>query len=191
MPPQGSKIKPKILSAAIALFGTWGYQGVTYALIARKAGCFPPAIFRNFKNMRGLYIEAIALVVDEVQKAMTPFAISLVSGAGDANEKDRAATVTQVVEAWYKGLSRDGARFLLQVILSDPKRRPEIEKALDLLPKILVQTARIKMEGDSKVISARAVDLANKLFYLKCIHAGTPEAELREVDRHLKEWLRD
>ena len=188
MPLQGSKIKPKILAAATALFGTWGSKGVTYAAIARKAGCMPAGIFRLFKDQKKLYTEAVATVLADMEKAMTAFALSLVTGD---SEQDRTVTAEQAVDIWYKGLSRDGARLLLQVILSDPKRKPEVDTALDVLPRILVQTLGAKAEGgDAKRAKARAEDLVRKLFFLKCTHSGTPDAEQSEVDRHFKEWLK-
>src|SRR5215472_632913 len=130
-----SKIKGRILAAAIHLFGKLGFEGVTTRSIAKTAKCMEAGIYRLFQDKEGLYGEAITTVVEASVKGMAAFALK------QYTDKNRKTGQTEVIKAavhgWYSSLSVDGARLLQQIILNDKHRRQQAYKAFDNILAIL------------------------------------------------------
>ncbi len=184
-----SRIRGRILAAAIQLFGKFSFEGVTTRGLAKAAQCMEGGIYRLFGDKERLYEEAIAHVVQGSVNSMAEFALKLYT---DKSKKiGPAEIIKSAVHGWYSSLSPDGARLLQQVILNDKRRRPQAHQAFDNILAILQTT----LEQDSKKVhrgvspKTRSESLIWTLFQLKLSYDGPPNKENQEVDRYLEDWL--
>lgn len=184
-----SRIKSRILTAAIQLFGKFSYEGVTTRGLAKTAQCMEGGIYRLFGDKENLYQTAITHVVQGSVNSMAEFALKLYT------EKGKKAGYTDVIRSaihgWYGSFSPDGARLLQQVILNDKQRRPQAQQAFDNILAILQTTLDQNSKKPSKAFSpkTRSEGLIWTLFQLKLSYDSPANKENQEVDRYLDDWL--
>jgi AcrR family transcriptional regulator len=184
-----SRIKARILQAAILLFGKFSFEGVTTRGLAKSAQCMEGGIYRLFGDKERLYEEAISSVVQGSVNNMAEFALKLYT---DKNKKvGQPDIIKTAVQGWYFSFSADGARLLQQVLLNDKRRRPQAQQAFDNILAILQTTLEQNSKKSAKGFApkTRSETLIWTLFQLKLGYAGAPEREKNEVDRFLQDWL--
>jgi len=184
-----SRIKSRILQAAVLLFGKFSFEGVTTRGLAKTAQCMEGGIYRLFGDKESLYDVAISTVVQASVNSMAEFALKLYT------EKNKKTSQTEIIKSavhrWYSSFSLDGARLLQQIILNDKRRRQQAQQPFDNILAILQTT----LEQDSKkaakslVPKTRCESLIWTLFQLKLSYAGPADKEKQEVDRFLHDWL--
>jgi AcrR family transcriptional regulator len=183
----GSRIKGRILDAAIQLFGKFGFEGVTTRRIAGMAKCMEGGIYRLYGDKVRLYEEAVATVVEAALNSMATFALGLYT---ETSGRDQADAVKAAAHRWYSSISRDGARLLQQVLLNDKPRKQQAKQpfacVLAILQKTLEASENARDGFDAKT---RTESLIWALFQLKLNYAGPAEKEEQEVDRFLQDWL--
>lgn len=184
-----SRIKGRILEAAIHQFGKFSFEGVTTRGLAKMAQCMEGGIYRLFGDKERLYNDAIASVVQPSVNSMAEFALKLYT---DKNKKiSETEMIRAVVQRWYWSFSQDGARLLQQIILNDKHHRQQAQQPFDSILAILQTT----LEQDSKkpakgfVPKTRCENLIATLFQLKLSYAGPADKEKHEVERFLQDWL--
>lgn len=185
----GSKIKGRILQAAIVLFGKFSFEGVTTRALAKSAHCMEGGIYRLFGDKEHLYEEAISSVVQRSVNRMAEFALKQYT---DMNKKaGQPEIIKTAVHGWYFSFSSDGARLLQQVLLNDKRRKPQAQQAFDNILAILQTTLEQNSRKSAKrfVPKTHSESLIWTLFQLKLTYAGPPEKEKNEVDRFLQDWL--
>ncbi len=184
-----SRIKGRILAAAIQLFGKFSFEGVTTRGLAKAAQCMEGGIYRLFGDKERLYDEAIAHVVQGSVNSMAEFALKLYTDKG--KKISQAEIIKAAVHGWYSSFSPDGARLLQQVILNDKRRRPQAHQAFDnilaILQTTLEQDSKKALKGVSR--KTRSESLIWTLFQLKLSYDGPSNKENLEVDRYLEDWL--
>lgn len=184
-----SRIKGRILAAAVQLFGKFSYEGVTTRGLAKAAHCMEGGIYRLFGDKQNLYHEAIGHVVQGSVTRMAEFALTLYTGK---NKKvEQAEIIRNAVNGWYFSFSADGARLLQQVLLNDKQRKPQAQQAFDNVLAILQTTLdqNSKKPGKTFAPRTRSESLIWTLFQLKLTYDGPPNKENQEVDRYLQDWL--
>lgn len=184
------QLESRILAAAIKLFGKFSYQGATVRGLAKTADCTVPSIFRLFVTKERLYEEAIRSVVQGSVNSMAAFALKLHTIHRGKKDFD-SNVIRSAVHAWYFSFSPDGARLVQQVILSDTRRRTQVQQAFDNILAIL--EARLeqvsKETGKNFAPKTRSESLIRTLFQLKISNYGRPRSERQEVDRYIDNWL--
>jgi AcrR family transcriptional regulator len=184
-----SKIRGRILDAAILLFGKFSYEGVTTRGLAKAANCMEGGIYRLFGDKESLYEVAITTVVQTSVNSMAEFALKLYT------EKSKKTSQTEIIKSavhrWYSSFSVEGARLLQQIFLNDKRRRPQAQQPFDNILAILQTT----LEQDSRkaakapVPKTRCESLIWTLFQLKLSYTAPADKEKQEVDRFLQDWL--
>jgi AcrR family transcriptional regulator len=184
-----SRIKGRILQAAIQLFGKFSFEGVTTRGLAKSAQCMEGGIYRLFGDKERLYDDAIASVVQASVSGMAEFALRMYT------DKSKKFGETEIIKAavhrWYSSLSQDGARLLQQILLNDKRRRPQAHQAFDNILAILQTTLEQSSKKPAKSFApkTRSESLIWTLFQLKLSYSGTADKEQQEVDRYLHDWL--
>lgn len=184
------RIEPQLIEAAISLFGEFGFKGVKTRHLAVKADVMAYNINRLFDSKQGIYVKALSVVVDRSINEMADFVHNYPKSA---DKKDESSLVYAAVHRWYSSLSRDGARLLQQVMMSDPLRRDRAFGPMANIISIVTNSIeappkKAKSNFDPKT---RAEALIMTLFQLKVSSPGPPDKEMREVDRFLGDWIKD
>ena len=156
---QVEKKKQAILAAAFDDFVAYGYAGAQMELIAKKAGVAKGTVFLHFTDKKTLFIELVKLhVLPVLDKA---FQI-------DSDEALR----TQLEKLFFpilEGLSTSKAFAMIQLILSEGKRFPEltelyydlvISKGIEKITKLFEQT----MEKEKNSIPPALIQYPHLLF---------------------------
>jgi AcrR family transcriptional regulator len=191
-----SKVEPRLIKAAISLFGDFGYKSVTIKDLAEKADCEEWNIYRLFGGKEGLYKRAIEVVVKSASDDMAGFALHLFSSGAQRNVEPRKL-VSTVVHHWYSSLSLSGARLILQARM-DKSQKVQADVPLGLvvgiIENILEPSSKTSRKGQSGT-RTRAELLVKALLDLKVTYPAGKETaysgrkELDEVNRYLQEWL--
>ena len=189
----GSRVKPRIINAAITLFGRFGLYGVTTLELAKEARVIEGSLYRLFVTKDRLYDEAVESVVRGSTDALAQFVLTLYSG--ESKTQDLASLVGEAVRSWYSSFTQDGARLLLQAAVSDKKRSAQAlspnEKITEILVTMLDRELKDFHRGKSKFDTRTAVEsLVLTLFQFKI--TGSPSSskeEMTSVERYLQHWL--
>lgn len=184
-----SRIKGRILTAAIQLFGKFSFEGVTTRGLAKAAQCMEGGIYRLFGDKERLYEDAITNVVQASVNSMAGFALKLYTEKG--KKTGYSEMIRTAVHGWYFSFSPDGARLLQQVILNDKRRRAQAHQAFDNILAILQTTLDQNPKKPAKAFApkTRCESLIWTLFQLKLSYDGPANKENQEVDRYLNDWL--
>jgi AcrR family transcriptional regulator len=189
----GSKVKPRIINAAITLFGRFGLYGVTTLELAKEARVIEGSLYRLFLTKEKLYDEAVESVVRGSTDALAQFVLTLYSD--ERKNQDLASLMGAAVRCWYSSFTQDGARLLLQAAVSDKKRSAHAlspnEKITEILVTMLDRELKDAKKGKSKFDTRTAVEsLILTLFQFKItgLHASSKE-EMESVERYLQHWL--
>jgi AcrR family transcriptional regulator len=184
-----SKIKGRILNAAILLFGKFSYEGVTTRGLAKVANCMEGGIYRLFGDKQSLYDVALTTVVQAVVNGMAEFALKLYTEK--SKKTGQKELIKAAVQRWYFSFSLEGARLVQQVILNDKRRRPQAQQSFDNILAILQTTIEqdAANPAESHQVKTRCESLIWTLFHLKLSYTGPADREKQELDRFLDDWL--
>jgi len=181
------RVEPKILDAAIELFGKYGAYGVTFHDLARKAKVTSASIYRIFGTRERLFEQA---VMTAAGRAVGPSNFLLtVFTAGEG--QDFLTTVAAAARQWYGSLSQPDARLLMQATLMGEKRDHSAGPVEGVVRVLAVSLEREwkKKPGDG---TAAARALIYSLFHLKLSLPTSVSArdEKEAVEKILSFWLR-
>jgi AcrR family transcriptional regulator len=184
------RIEPKLIEAAISLFGEFGFEGVTTRAVAERADVMAYNIYRLFKTKGRLYLKALNFVVDRSINEMADFVLNY---PGQADKKDELGShAYAAVHRWYSSLSRDGARLLQQAMISNREGRDRafapMQNIINIVAKSIKGPKKAKVDFDPKT---RSEALIMTLFQVKVSYPGPPEHEMKEVDRFLGDWIKE
>jgi AcrR family transcriptional regulator len=184
------RIEPKLIEAAISLFGEFGFEGVTTRALAERAGVMEYNIYRLFKTKGRLYLKALNFVVDRSINEMADFVLNY---PGQADKRDELGShVYAAVHRWYSSLSRDGARLLQHAMISDREGRDRafapMKNIINIVTKSIKGPRKAKVDFDPKT---RSEALIMTLFQVKVSYSGPPEHEMKDVDRFLGDWIKE
>src|SRR5215467_6404963 len=112
--PMASKIEPRILDAAIALFADYGYFGVTTRDVARKAKVTEGSIYRLFRSKDNLFESSLEAVIGHL---LDP-AQFLLMIFENRKKQDFSSAISSPIRRWYSSLTYQSARLLIQASLS-------------------------------------------------------------------------
>jgi len=87
----------QILVAALAVFGTRGYEGATTDEVARAAGVSQPYVVRLFGSKENLFLAAIE---DALTRLLAAFRAALAEGEGGADEGDAPSAAKRIGQAY-------------------------------------------------------------------------------------------
>lgn len=87
----------QILVAALAVFGTRGYEGATTDEVARAAGVSQPYVVRLFGSKENLFLAAIE---DALARLLAAFRAALAEGEGGADEGDGPSAAKRIGQAY-------------------------------------------------------------------------------------------
>lgn len=171
-----SKVQPKILEAAIKLFGTHGFKGVTTRDLAKEADVVEGSIYQWFKSKENVYEQALNSIIARQLEHLGRF---LVNVHGANQPEGVAQQVSQAVEIWYSSLSQPGARLLQQALIADPKRYKAVRYVLDSIVNIIARALEgQKVPTVPKVsLHAAAKTLIHALFQIKVTYRKAAEAD--------------
>jgi AcrR family transcriptional regulator len=189
----GSRVKPKIISAAITLFGRYGFYGATTLELAKEAHVIEGSLYRIFVTKEKLYEEALESVVRGSTDALAQFVLTLYTS--DSKGQTLPDLVTSAVHCWYSSLTQDGARLMLQAAISDKKRYAHALSPNDKLKGILMtmfeREFKEAKKGKTKFDAGTAIEsLILTLFQFKIsgMHSS-PKDEMDQAERYLQNWL--
>lgn len=184
------RIEPKILDAAIELFGKYGAYGVTFHDLARRAKVTSASIYRIFGTRERLFEQA---VMTASGRAIGPsnFLLTIFTAA---EGQDFPATVAAAVRQWYGSLSQTDARLLMQATMMGEKRY-NAEGPVEGVVKVLAVSMEREWKTKPKVgldPAAASRALIYSLFQLKL--SLPPSVSGREeqdaMEKILGFWLR-
>lgn len=184
------RVEPKILDAAIELFGKYGAYGVTFRDLARRAKVTSASIYRIFGTRERLFEQALMTAAG---RAVGPSNFLLtVFTAGEG--QDFLTTVAAAARQWYGSLSQPDARLLMQATLMGEKRDHSAGPVEGVVRVLAVSLEREwkKKSGDGMDGTAAARALIYSLFHLRLSLAASVSAreEKEAVEKLLSFWLR-
>jgi AcrR family transcriptional regulator len=187
--PWISTVRPVLLEKAIMLFGERGYNGVTTRDLARAADIAEGSIYNMFKSKENLYIAALEDVTSRTQDELGQMLLALY-----AEQKNQSAShfIGQVARAWYQSISREAARFLQQVMISDQGRQNKARKAIEQVVATIASALAEKTKGRSAAHAQESAEtLILALFQLKVTlpDGAGPKAEIEKVEAIIMNWL--
>lgn len=186
-----SKIEPRILDAAIALFADYGYFGVTTRDVARKAKVTEGSIYRLFSSKDHLFELCLEAVVEHL---LDP-AQFLLMIFENRKKQDFSSAIAGPLRRWYASLSHQSARLLIHACLSrNEKWRQSAYAPLEKIISILAGSMEREIKkGLPRKFNAQAVarSLILALFQFKITaSSSTPAKEQNEeMEGILQHWL--
>lgn len=187
-----SKIQPRILDAAIALFADHGYFGVTTRDIARKARVTEGSIYRLFTSKDRLFESSldrvIARLLDPAQFLLMIFE--------NRKKHDFPSAVVAPVRQWYSSLTHhQSARLMIYALLSRNEKwrqtaQAPVEKIIDILAGSMERETSKAYPGKPNA-NTIARSLIFALFQFKVTSAGSKSSkeEGEQVEGMLQHWL--
>ena len=185
-----SRIKGRILDAAIELFAANGVNGVTFEDLASKSKVTRGSIYRLFRTPEGLFEQALKTVLS---RSLDP-ANFLLMIFEDKTHQEFPLLVAAAVRKWYYSISQPEARLLMQASFSDHQWQ-DSEGPVERLIKILATSIerQLKTEKSSKLNSTTvARSLVLGLFQLKLSFRppGSAKEEKEAVEGMLQLWVK-
>jgi AcrR family transcriptional regulator len=182
-----SKVQPKILDAAIKLFGEYGFEGVTTRDLAKEADVVEGSIYQWYKSKQNLYQQAINTVIARQFEDLGRFLVTL---HGSTVEHGMAQQITEAVRMWYSSLSQPAARLLQQVLIADAKRYKDVRNLLDKVINIIAKTLDEWQKKTNRQSNAQAAakTLVYSLFQIKVTYRKAAEADA-DSKEFVEEWL--
>lgn len=176
----GSVVRPRLVEAAIELFGVHGYEGVNMRQLAKAAQTTAGTLYRLFSRKKQKVYEAA--VREAVNRTLKGVAQSVFLLVDDAEREEAASRIGKALRAWYSSLGQNEARLLQQVEIADPKHRKltrtPLEKMAEHLTRILGQ---MRLEIKPSLLHEYAGGVVDALFRLKI--SNYDDAEQRMEDR--------
>ncbi|HLJ30342.1 MAG TPA: helix-turn-helix domain-containing protein [Candidatus Angelobacter sp.] len=186
-----SKIEPRILDAAIALFADYGYFGVTTRDLARKAKVTEGSIYRLFGSKDKLFERSLETVIGH----MLDPAQFLLMIFENRQKQDFPSAVSAPVRRWYSSLTHQSARLLIQATLCKNEKwrhaaQAPLEKIIDILAGSMErETTKANMRKFNAHTVARALILALFQFKITAPSARSAKEEGDQVEGILQHWI--
>jgi AcrR family transcriptional regulator len=160
----GSVVRPRLVEAAIELFGAKGYDGVAIADLASAANTTGATVYRLFQHKKSkVYSVAVREAVYRAHQAVEECKFLLEDATGDVGVR-----IGFVLQFWYQAFGKKEARLLQQVLMADSKNRKLAREALhkmaDRLAKALEMGAKRK---DPELLREIARAVIDGLFQIK------------------------
>lgn len=187
-----SKLRPKILEAATELFSEFGYYGVTFRSLAKRAKTTEGSLYRLFTSKENLFEEALLSVVG---LSLDPDVLMQFE-KGQHTRKELASLITRVVKRWYESLPNKAARLLTYAYFVAPKLRHMAVSPYARIDK-LIETIAATISEESKSSGARATSrlavtgLILALLHFKMTYATTCSRAEEEgtVNAFIRVWM--
>lgn len=186
-----SKIEPRILDAAIALFADYGYFGVTTRDVARKAKVTEGSIYRLFSSKDHLFERSLEAVVEHLLEP----AQFLMMIFENRKKQDFSSAIAGPLRRWYASMSHQSARLLIYAYLSrNEKWRQSANAPLEKIISIVAGSMEREIKkGHPRKLNAQAVarGLILALFQFKLtVSPSIPAKEQNgEMEGILQHWL--
>jgi AcrR family transcriptional regulator len=186
-----SRILPRILDTAIALFADYGYSGVTTRDIARKARVTEGSIYRLFSSKDRLFESSLEKVIGHLLDP-AHFLLLLFE---NRQKHEFSAAIAGPVRQWYSSLTQQSARLLVYALLSkNDKWRQAAQAPLEKIIEILAGSMeREASKANLSRLNANTVarSLIFALFQLKVVSPGSRSTreESEQVEGMLQHWL--
>lgn len=115
-----SVVRPRLIEAAIQLYGLYGFNGVNMRQLAKAAHTTTGTLYRLFGHDRKLYAAAVKMAISRVLEAVVKSVFLL---ADNPDNNDALALVGQALELWYNSLGQAETRLLMHIEFSDASHR--------------------------------------------------------------------
>ncbi|HEY6351190.1 MAG TPA: helix-turn-helix domain-containing protein [Candidatus Angelobacter sp.] len=188
-----SKVRPKILRAAITLFSDFGYYGVTTRDLAKEARTTEGSIYRLFTNKEKLFGEALAGVVE---RSLDPSQFLLMLFEKEQARQDTGWVMTKVIKRWYESLPQNAARLLTQAYFVAPRLRhlavspyAPVDKIIEILATTIGRDQKIQARKLNPRHAATALILTLLHFKITYATSGSSASETEAVDAFIRVWL--
>jgi len=188
-----SKVRPRILQAAIALFADFGYYGVTTRDLAKGAKTTEGSLYRLFTNKEKLFQEALITVVE---RSLDPAQFLLMLFENEQIRQNTGSVMAKVIKRWYESLPQSSARLLTQAYFVAPKLRhltvspyAPIDKMIDILATTISRDPKVQVKKLDAEYSATALILALLHFKITYAAASAATNEADAVDSFIRVWL--
>jgi AcrR family transcriptional regulator len=186
-----SKIKPRILDAAIALFADHGYFGVTTRDIARKARVTEGSIYRLFDGKDGLFEGSLDTVIGRLLDP-AQFLLMLFESR---RKHDFSAAIVGAVWKWYSSLTHQSARLLIYALLSRNEKwrqaaNAPLEKIIDILAGSMErETSKDRLSGLNAKTIAKSLIFALFQSKISSSAARSTREEGEQIEGMVQHWL--
>ncbi len=136
----GSVVRPRIVDAAIELFGVYGYEGVNMRQLAHAAKTTTGTLYRLFSSKKEkVYGVAVNEAVNRALKAVAESVFVLLD---NPEAEDFLSMIGQALKLWYSALGQAEARLLMQVEIADPKFRQSARMPLEKITNHIAKALR-------------------------------------------------
>jgi len=186
-----SKIEPRILDAAIALFADYGYFGVTTRDVAHKARVTEGSIYRLFRSKDNLFESSLDTVIDHL---LDP-AQFLLMIFENRQKQDFFSAISSPIRRWYSSLTCQSARLLIQASLSKNEKwrraaYAPLEKIIGILAGSMErETTKTQQRRFNANTVARALILALFQFKVTSSAPRSTKEEGEQFEGILQHWL--
>lgn len=186
-----SKIEPRILEAAIALFADYGYYGVTTRDLARKARVTEGSIYRLFESKDKLFERAL----DKATGHLLDPAQFLFLIFKNRQKQGFTSAIAAPVRRWYSSLSQQSARIMIQAALCKNQKWQQsalepLERVIDILAGSMQQeTKKARRRKFDPHTVAKALILALFQFKATSHSLRSTQEENEQAEGILQHWL--
>jgi AcrR family transcriptional regulator len=172
----GSVVRPRVIEAAIQLFGLHGFRGVNMRELAKAARTTPGTVYRLFRSDRKLYAVAVNTAINRALEAVAKSVFVLVD---NPDKEDALAMVGKALKLWYDSLGQAEARLLVQVEIADALHRKLARTPVDKMASHVAKSLHAALPETKLEMLAIANCLLGALVQMKISEQGsdTEQAE--------------
>lgn len=178
--PVGSVVRPRVIEAAIQLYGLYGFNGVNIRQLAKVAHTTPGSIYRLFRNDRKLYAAAVNMAISRVLEAVVKSVFVL---ADNPDNNDALAMVGQALELWYNCLGQAETRLLIQVEIADASHRKLARTPLDKMTNHVARSLKAALPGTTLEVFTIAKGLIAALVQMKVSEQDSDAGQAARLGR--------
>lgn len=160
----GSVVRPRVIEAAIQLYGLHGFSGVNIRQLAKTARTTSASIYRLFRSDRKLYAAAVNMAISRALEAVAKSVFVLVD---NLDNNDALAMVGQALELSYNSLGQAEARLLMQVDIADASHRKLARTPLDKMTNHVARSLKAALPGTTLEVFTIAKGLIAALVQMK------------------------
>lgn len=190
-----SKIEPRILEAAIALFADYGYFGVTTRDLARKARVTEGSIYRLFESKDKLFERALdqatGYLLDPAQ-----FLLMIFNNRqkNHKQKQDFPSAIAAPVRRWYSSLNQQSARIMIQAALCKNQKWQQsalepLDRVIDILAGSMEEAKKARRRKFDPHTVAKALILALFQFKATSHSLRSTKEENEQAEGILQHWL--
>lgn len=180
----GSVVRPRVIEAAIRLFGQNGFQGVNMRHLAAESATTAGTVYRLFKSDRRIYSAAVNTAVDRALEAVAKSVFVLVD---NPDSEDALAMVGQALKLWYGALGQAEARLLMQVEIADTKFRQSARTPLEKMTHHIAKALRRAVPHHKLDMHVIAQGVMAALFQIKI--SEHPDSGKRQMEALIDQFV--